>query len=110
MISSPVLGISQGPCVAESEPALLTGAMQFGLSKNSHVAIAFDDTKVKNRYVIVYNVAYELIIKAQNIHIKSSLINPHVKFPVIEACLLFSIQSKVENRILFALDSSARSS
>jgi laminin alpha 1/2 len=65
MISSPVLGISQGPCVAESEPALLTGSKQFGLSRNSHIAIAFDDTKVKNRYVLFCNTAQELL----NIHI-----------------------------------------
>lgn len=52
VISPSVLGISQGPCVAESEPALLAGTKQFGLSKNSHIAIAFDDTKVKNRYVL----------------------------------------------------------
>lgn len=52
VISPSVLGISQGPCVPESEPALLAGTKQFGLSKNSHIAVAFDDTKVKNRYVL----------------------------------------------------------
>lgn len=68
-ISSPVLGLSQGPCVAESEPALLAGSRQFGLSKNSHIALAFDDTKVKNRYVLFWSMTREPIIKALNIHI-----------------------------------------
>lgn len=48
-----------GPCVAESEPALLTGSKQFGLSRNSHIAIAFDDTKVKNRLTIELEVRTE---------------------------------------------------
>ncbi|XP_063299217.1 laminin subunit alpha-2 isoform X3 [Pelobates fuscus] len=37
-----------GVCVADVQPVTLTGGKQFGLSKNSHVAFAFDDTKVKN--------------------------------------------------------------
>lgn len=37
-------------CAAEASPIVLEKAMQFGLSRNSHVAMAFDDTKVKNRY------------------------------------------------------------
>lgn len=49
---SSLLGMLQGPCAAETEPALLIGSKQFGLSRNSHIAIAFDDTKVKNRYVL----------------------------------------------------------
>ncbi|XP_076784087.1 laminin subunit alpha-2 isoform X1 [Arvicanthis niloticus] len=48
-----------GPCVAESEPALLTGSKQFGLSRNSHIAIAFDDTKVKNRLTVELEVRTE---------------------------------------------------
>ncbi|NXY41364.1 LAMA2 protein, partial [Ceuthmochares aereus] len=36
-------------CAADTEPAILEGARQFGLSRNSHIAVAFDDTKVKNR-------------------------------------------------------------
>ncbi|XP_012788306.2 laminin subunit alpha-2 [Sorex araneus] len=48
-----------GPCAAESEPALLIGSKQFGLSKNSHIAIAFDDTKVKNRLTIEFEVRTE---------------------------------------------------
>ncbi|NXP08005.1 LAMA2 protein, partial [Thinocorus orbignyianus] len=39
-------------CAAETEPAILEGGKQFGLSRNSHIAVAFDDTKVKNRYVV----------------------------------------------------------
>ncbi|NWY65507.1 LAMA2 protein, partial [Erithacus rubecula] len=38
-------------CAADTEPAILEGGKQFGLSRNSHIAVAFDDTKVKNRYV-----------------------------------------------------------
>ncbi|NXT01838.1 LAMA2 protein, partial [Jacana jacana] len=39
-------------CAADTEPALLEGGKQFGLSRNSHIAVAFDDTKVKNRYIV----------------------------------------------------------
>ncbi|NXD23795.1 LAMA2 protein, partial [Spelaeornis formosus] len=39
-------------CAADTEPAILEGGKQFGLSRNSHIAVAFDDTKVKNRYVV----------------------------------------------------------
>ncbi|XP_075802968.1 laminin subunit alpha-2 isoform X1 [Microtus pennsylvanicus] len=56
---SPAPTLVHGPCVAESEPALLAGTKQFGLSKNSHVAIAFDDTKVKNRLAIELEVRTE---------------------------------------------------
>lgn len=51
--------MAHGLCVAESEPALLTGSKQFGLSRNSHIAIAFDDTKVKNRLTIELEVRTE---------------------------------------------------
>lgn len=51
--------VAHGPCVIESEPALLMGSKQFGLSKNSHIAIAFDDTKVKNRLTIEFEVRTE---------------------------------------------------
>ncbi|XP_004673900.1 PREDICTED: laminin subunit alpha-2 isoform X2 [Condylura cristata] len=51
--------VTHGPCAAESEPALLLGSKQFGLSKNSHIAIAFDDTKVKNRLTIEFEVRTE---------------------------------------------------
>ncbi|XP_015413308.1 PREDICTED: laminin subunit alpha-2 isoform X1 [Myotis davidii] len=51
--------VAHGPCVVESEPALLMGSKQFGLSKNSHIAIAFDDTKVKNRLTIAFEVRTE---------------------------------------------------
>ncbi|XP_075453399.1 laminin subunit alpha-2 isoform X2 [Ascaphus truei] len=36
-----------GACAADTEPVTLEGGKQFGLSRNSHIAIAFDDTKVK---------------------------------------------------------------
>ncbi|KFP20583.1 Laminin subunit alpha-2, partial [Egretta garzetta] len=39
-------------CAADTEPAVLEGGKQFGLSRNSHIALAFDDTKVKNRLTI----------------------------------------------------------
>ncbi|XP_036269558.1 laminin subunit alpha-2 isoform X2 [Pipistrellus kuhlii] len=55
----PTPAVAHGPCVAESEPALLMGSKQFGLSKNSHIAIAFDDTKVKNRLTIEFEVRTE---------------------------------------------------
>nr|XP_019584999.1 PREDICTED: laminin subunit alpha-2 isoform X4 [Rhinolophus sinicus] len=51
--------VAHGPCAVESEPALLIGSKQFGLSKNSHIAIAFDDTKVKNRLTIEFEVRTE---------------------------------------------------
>ncbi|NXN17070.1 LAMA2 protein, partial [Indicator maculatus] len=38
-----------GSCAADTEPSILEGGKQFGLSRNSHIAVAFDDTKVKNR-------------------------------------------------------------
>ncbi|NXX79273.1 LAMA2 protein, partial [Urocolius indicus] len=41
-------------CAADTEPAILEGGKQFGLSRNSHIAVAFDDTKVKNRYVVYF--------------------------------------------------------
>ncbi|NXT41096.1 LAMA2 protein, partial [Pelecanoides urinatrix] len=41
-------------CAADTEPALLEGGKQFGLSRNSHIAVAFDDTKVKNRYIVYF--------------------------------------------------------
>nr|XP_048281070.1 laminin subunit alpha-2 isoform X2 [Myodes glareolus] len=56
---SPAPTLVHGPCVAESEPALLAGTKQFGLARNSHIAIAFDDTKVKNRLTIELEVRTE---------------------------------------------------
>lgn len=70
-----LLGVLQGPCAAESEPAFLIGSKQFGLSKNSHIAIAFDDTKVKNRYVLFWAISQELTNRSTSICIYSSLIN-----------------------------------
>ncbi|KFQ08655.1 Laminin subunit alpha-2, partial [Leptosomus discolor] len=43
-----------GACAADTEPAILEGGKQFGLSRNSHIAVAFDDTKVKNRYTVYF--------------------------------------------------------
>ncbi|XP_011807050.1 PREDICTED: laminin subunit alpha-2 [Colobus angolensis palliatus] len=56
---TPTPVLTHGPCAAESEPALLIGSKQFGLSRNSHIAIAFDDTKVKNRLTIELEVRTE---------------------------------------------------
>ncbi|KAM9666921.1 laminin subunit alpha-2 [Trichechus inunguis] len=58
-LAAPTPVLVHGPCAAESEPALLLGSKQFGLSKNSHIAIAFDDTKVKNRLTIEFEVRTE---------------------------------------------------
>ncbi|KAJ8385914.1 hypothetical protein AAFF_G00178760 [Aldrovandia affinis] len=46
-------------CAAEASPVVLEKAKQFGLSKNSHVAMAFDDTKVKNRLIIEFELRTE---------------------------------------------------
>ncbi|XP_069582155.1 laminin subunit alpha-2 isoform X2 [Ranitomeya imitator] len=35
-------------CAPDIRPEIIQGGKQFGLSKNSHIALAFDDTKVKN--------------------------------------------------------------
>ncbi|KAL0967369.1 hypothetical protein UPYG_G00251370 [Umbra pygmaea] len=42
------------PCVSEASPVVLEKAKQFGLSKNSHVAFQFDDTTVKNKLIIEF--------------------------------------------------------
>nr|DBA26649.1 TPA: hypothetical protein GDO54_010888 [Pyxicephalus adspersus] len=39
-------------CAAERKPEIIIGGKQFGLSRNSHMAFAFDDTKVKNKLSI----------------------------------------------------------
>uniref|UniRef100_A0A6I8PH80 Laminin G domain-containing protein n=2 Tax=Ornithorhynchus anatinus TaxID=9258 RepID=A0A6I8PH80_ORNAN len=54
---SPIL--FHGPCAADTEPAILLDGKQFGLSKHSHVAIAFDDTKVKNRLTVELEIRTE---------------------------------------------------
>ncbi|XP_058880004.1 laminin subunit alpha-2 isoform X3 [Acipenser ruthenus] len=46
-------------CAAETEPVTLLNAKQFGLSRNSHVAMAFDDTKVKSRLIIEFEIRTE---------------------------------------------------
>ncbi|NXA78348.1 LAMA2 protein, partial [Thryothorus ludovicianus] len=50
------LGSMTDSCAADTEPAILEGGKQFGLSRNSHIAVAFDDTKVKNRLTIEFEV------------------------------------------------------
>ncbi|XP_051500882.1 laminin subunit alpha-2 [Myxocyprinus asiaticus] len=46
-------------CAAEAEPVVLELAKQFGLNKNSHMAFEFDDTKVKNRLIIEFEMRTE---------------------------------------------------
>uniref|UniRef100_A0A8C3JKK0 Laminin subunit alpha-2 n=1 Tax=Calidris pygmaea TaxID=425635 RepID=A0A8C3JKK0_9CHAR len=53
---SPFFSPSIDSCAADTEPAILEGGKQFGLSRNSHIAVAFDDTKVKNRLTIEFEV------------------------------------------------------
>ncbi|XP_053566671.1 laminin subunit alpha-2 isoform X2 [Bombina bombina] len=48
-----------GACAADTEPVTLQGGIQFGLSRNSHAAFAFDDTKVKNTLSIEFEVRTE---------------------------------------------------
>uniref|UniRef100_A0A8C3JLH2 Laminin subunit alpha 2 n=1 Tax=Calidris pygmaea TaxID=425635 RepID=A0A8C3JLH2_9CHAR len=52
----PTPPLSSDSCAADTEPAILEGGKQFGLSRNSHIAVAFDDTKVKNRLTIEFEV------------------------------------------------------
>ncbi|XP_065536989.1 laminin subunit alpha-2 isoform X6 [Lathamus discolor] len=52
----PSLPAAFDSCAADTEPAILEGGKQFGLSRNSHIAVAFDDTKVKNRLTIEFEV------------------------------------------------------
>ncbi|KAJ7341923.1 hypothetical protein JRQ81_007908, partial [Phrynocephalus forsythii] len=53
---------SSEQCAADVEPITLEGGKQFGLSRNSHIAAAFDDTKVKNKLTI----EFEIRTKAEN--------------------------------------------
>ncbi|NXJ80686.1 LAMA2 protein, partial [Trogon melanurus] len=53
---TPSLPSALDACAADTEPAILEGGKQFGLSRNSHIAVAFDDTKVKNRLTIEFEV------------------------------------------------------
>ncbi|NXO52653.1 LAMA2 protein, partial [Aramus guarauna] len=53
---TPSLPSAPDSCAADTEPAILEGGKQFGLSRNSHIAVAFDDTKVKNRLTIEFEV------------------------------------------------------
>ncbi|KAM6406959.1 laminin subunit alpha-2 isoform 4-T4 [Pluvialis apricaria] len=53
---APSLSSALDSCAADTEPAILEGGKQFGLSRNSHIAVAFDDTKVKNRLTIEFEV------------------------------------------------------
>ncbi|XP_006029235.2 laminin subunit alpha-2 [Alligator sinensis] len=53
------LDIITDSCAADVEPAVMEGGKQFGLSRNSHIAAAFDDTKVKNRLTIEFEIQTE---------------------------------------------------
>ncbi|XP_066470578.1 laminin subunit alpha-2 isoform X3 [Tiliqua scincoides] len=55
----PPLPPSHEHCAADVEPIALQGGKQFGLSKNSHIAVAFDDTKVKNHLTIEFEIRTE---------------------------------------------------
>ncbi|XP_060707105.1 laminin subunit alpha-2 isoform X2 [Hemiscyllium ocellatum] len=46
-------------CAPDIHPIALLGVKRFGLSKNSHVAIEFDDTKVKTRLIIEFEIQTE---------------------------------------------------
>ncbi|XP_069052056.1 laminin subunit alpha-2 isoform X1 [Lepisosteus oculatus] len=46
-------------CAAQPDSVTLMNAKQFGLSRNSHVAQAFDDTKVKSRLIIEFEIRTE---------------------------------------------------
>ncbi|XP_043920288.1 laminin subunit alpha-2 isoform X4 [Protopterus annectens] len=48
-----------GPCAGDVSPAVLHEAKQFGLARNSHVTIDFDDTKVRQSTDIQYEVRTE---------------------------------------------------
>ncbi|XP_042733401.1 laminin subunit alpha-2 isoform X5 [Lagopus leucura] len=53
---TPAFDLMTDSCAADTEPSILEGGKQFGLSRNSHIAVAFDDTKVKNRLTIEFEV------------------------------------------------------
>ena len=40
--------------MAEAEPGIVGKAKQFGLSRSSHMAFSFDDTKVKTRLILEF--------------------------------------------------------
>ncbi|XP_065124896.1 laminin subunit alpha-2 isoform X2 [Paramisgurnus dabryanus] len=48
-----------GSCAVAADPVILEQAKQFGLSRNSHMAFEFDDTKVKNRLIIEFEMRTE---------------------------------------------------
>ncbi|XP_050565519.1 laminin subunit alpha-2 [Cygnus atratus] len=52
----PTPSLASDSCAADTEPAILEDGKQFGLSRNSHIAVAFDDTKVKNRLTIEFEI------------------------------------------------------
>ncbi|KAJ6660089.1 hypothetical protein lerEdw1_018015 [Lerista edwardsae] len=55
----PPLPPSHEHCAADVEPIALQGGKQFGLSRNSYIAVAFDDTKVKNHLTIEFEIRTE---------------------------------------------------
>ncbi|XP_041043524.1 laminin subunit alpha-2 isoform X2 [Carcharodon carcharias] len=46
-------------CAVDISPVTLLRAKRFGLSKNSHIAMEFDDTKVKTRLIIEFEIQTE---------------------------------------------------
>ncbi|XP_039603409.1 laminin subunit alpha-2 isoform X4 [Polypterus senegalus] len=46
-------------CAAGPEPVTLQDAIQFGLSRNSHIAMEFNDTMVKSRLIIEFEIRTE---------------------------------------------------
>uniref|UniRef100_A0A8C9XXG1 Laminin subunit alpha-2 n=1 Tax=Sander lucioperca TaxID=283035 RepID=A0A8C9XXG1_SANLU len=58
--SSDYTGVTKGcnvedSCASAVAPTVLEKAYQFGLTRNSHMSFAFDDTKVRERYVFRLN-------------------------------------------------------
>ncbi len=45
-----VMSNLQDSCASAVAPTALEEAYQFGLTRNSHMSFAFDDTKVRERY------------------------------------------------------------
>lgn len=44
-------------------PAVLEEAYQFGLSRNSHMSFAFDDAKVREKYVLSLNTLLHCVVQ-----------------------------------------------
>lgn len=50
-----VMSNLQDSCASAVAPTVLEKAYQFGLTRNSHMSFAFDDTKVRERYACRIN-------------------------------------------------------